>query len=169
LIGLLETTAPWGLATDDIVRRPHAEFRCRIKTQTVLPSAETAAMLFWSLLVSARSPCAMSTVGGASANLFPQCLLIASPDITLVPISEMLSGKISMQSAIRPDAATVTTAADMWPAYTGLSPVAPAAHCPAVPAPRREHDRRPSDDPGWRPAVRHRFTLLVAHDTRPRS
>jgi hypothetical protein len=28
----------------------HEEFRRRIKTQTALPSAETAAMLFWALL-----------------------------------------------------------------------------------------------------------------------
>jgi len=28
------------------------EFKRRIKTQTVLPSAETAAMLFWTLLAS---------------------------------------------------------------------------------------------------------------------
>jgi len=55
LIGWLETTVPWGLATDDIVRRLHAGFRRRIKTQTVLPSAETVAMLFWSLLVSRQT------------------------------------------------------------------------------------------------------------------
>jgi putative transposase len=30
------------------------EFKRRIKTQTVLPSAETAAMLFWSLLASGQ-------------------------------------------------------------------------------------------------------------------
>jgi len=30
------------------------EFKRRIKTQTVLPSAETAAMLFWALLASGR-------------------------------------------------------------------------------------------------------------------
>ena len=32
----------------------HGEFKRRIKTQTVLPSAETAAMLFWSLLASGK-------------------------------------------------------------------------------------------------------------------
>jgi hypothetical protein len=32
------------------VERLHEEFKRRIKTQTVLPSAETAAMLFWALL-----------------------------------------------------------------------------------------------------------------------
>jgi putative transposase len=31
-----------------------AAFKRRIKTQTVLPSAETAAMLFWALLASGQ-------------------------------------------------------------------------------------------------------------------
>ena len=34
------------------IERLHEEFKRRIKTQTVLPSAETAAMLFWALLAS---------------------------------------------------------------------------------------------------------------------
>ena len=34
--------------------RLHEEFKRRIKTQTVLPSAETAAMLFWALLASGQ-------------------------------------------------------------------------------------------------------------------
>jgi hypothetical protein len=38
------------------------EFKRRIKTQTVLPSAETAAMLFWSLLASGQIT--MRTVDG---------------------------------------------------------------------------------------------------------
>src|SRR5512144_3028974 len=36
--------------TTNAVERLHEEFKRRIKTQTVLPSAETAAMLFWALL-----------------------------------------------------------------------------------------------------------------------
>jgi putative transposase len=32
----------------------HEEFKRRIKIQTVLPSAETAAMLFWVLLASGQ-------------------------------------------------------------------------------------------------------------------
>jgi hypothetical protein len=32
----------------------HEEFKRLIKTQTVLPSAETAAMLFWALLASGQ-------------------------------------------------------------------------------------------------------------------
>jgi putative transposase len=38
--------------TTNAIERLHEEFRRRIKTQTVLPSAETAAMLFWALLAS---------------------------------------------------------------------------------------------------------------------
>jgi transposase-like protein len=36
------------------VERLHEEFKQLIKTQTVLPSAETAAMLFWALLASGQ-------------------------------------------------------------------------------------------------------------------
>jgi putative transposase len=40
----------------------HEEFKRRIKTETVLPCAETAAMLFWALLASGQI--AMRKVGG---------------------------------------------------------------------------------------------------------
>jgi transposase-like protein len=40
--------------TTNAVERLHEEFKRRIKTQTVPPSAETAAMLFWALLASGR-------------------------------------------------------------------------------------------------------------------
>ena len=36
--------------TTNAIERLHEEFKRRIKTQTVLPSAETAAILFWALL-----------------------------------------------------------------------------------------------------------------------
>ena len=36
------------------IERLHEEFKRRIKTPTVLPSAETAAMLFWALLASGQ-------------------------------------------------------------------------------------------------------------------
>jgi putative transposase len=36
------------------IERLHEEFKRRIKTQTVLPSAETAAMLFWALVASGQ-------------------------------------------------------------------------------------------------------------------
>src|SRR3954464_12290792 len=40
--------------TTNAIERLHEEFNRRIKTQTVLPSAETAAMLFWALLASGQ-------------------------------------------------------------------------------------------------------------------
>ena len=40
--------------TTNAIERLHEEFKRRIKTQTVLPSADTAAMLFWSLLASGQ-------------------------------------------------------------------------------------------------------------------
>jgi len=40
--------------TSNAVERLHEEFKRRIKTQTVLPSPETAAMLFWALLASGQ-------------------------------------------------------------------------------------------------------------------
>ena len=40
--------------TTNAIERLHEEFKRRIKTQAVLPSAETAAMLFWALLASGQ-------------------------------------------------------------------------------------------------------------------
>jgi len=40
--------------TTNAIERLHEEFKRRIKTQTVLPSANTAAMLFWALLASGQ-------------------------------------------------------------------------------------------------------------------
>jgi hypothetical protein len=50
-------------STTTAIERLHEEFKRRIKTQTVLPSADTAAMLFWALLASGQSTCARSMVG----------------------------------------------------------------------------------------------------------
>ena len=41
--------------TTNAIERLHEEFKRRIKTETVLPSAETAAMLFWALLASGQT------------------------------------------------------------------------------------------------------------------
>src|SRR4030081_1760704 len=47
--------SPWRSArTTNAHHRLHEEFKRRIKTQTVLPSADTAAMLFWALLASGQ-------------------------------------------------------------------------------------------------------------------
>lgn len=40
--------------TTNAIERLHEEFKRRIKTQTVLSSAETAAMLFWALMASGQ-------------------------------------------------------------------------------------------------------------------
>src|SRR3954464_2870140 len=52
------TRLPWSqwksARTTNAIERLHEEFKRRIKTQTVLPSAETAAMLFWALLASGQ-------------------------------------------------------------------------------------------------------------------
>ena len=42
------------IRTTNAIERLHEEFKRRIKTQTVLPSAETATMLFWALLASGQ-------------------------------------------------------------------------------------------------------------------
>jgi transposase-like protein len=42
------------IRTLDAIERLHEEFKRRIKMQTVLPCAETAAMLFWALMASGQ-------------------------------------------------------------------------------------------------------------------
>jgi len=42
------------IRTSNAIERLHEEFKRRIKTQTVLPPAETAAMLFWALMASGQ-------------------------------------------------------------------------------------------------------------------
>ncbi len=42
------------IRTSNAIERLHEEFKRRIKTQTVLPCAESAAMLFWALLASGQ-------------------------------------------------------------------------------------------------------------------
>ena len=58
------------IRTSNAIERLHEEFKRRIKTQTVLPSAETAAMLFWALLASGQR-CARWTAGEASPRSLP--------------------------------------------------------------------------------------------------
>jgi putative transposase len=51
----MEATSQWKSArTTNAIERLHEELKRRIKTQTVLPSADTAAMLFWALLASGQ-------------------------------------------------------------------------------------------------------------------
>ena len=49
--------------TTNAIERLHEEFKRRLKTQTALPSAETAAMLFWACSGPIRSPCASRRMG----------------------------------------------------------------------------------------------------------
>ena len=65
--------------TTNAIERLHEEFKRRIKTQTVLPSAETAAMLFWALLASGQIT--MRKVDGWQTlpeKLTPQCIDLAA-------------------------------------------------------------------------------------------
>ena len=59
--------------TTNAIQPLHEEFKRPIKTQTVLPSADTAAMLFWALLASGQMTCARSMAGRRS----PQSPLIS--------------------------------------------------------------------------------------------
>jgi putative transposase len=65
--------------TTNAIERLHEEFKRRIKTQTVLPSAETAAMLFWALLASRQIT--MRKIDGwqtLADKLEPQCIDLAA-------------------------------------------------------------------------------------------
>jgi putative transposase len=65
--------------TTNAVERLHEEFKRRIKTQTVLPSADTAAMLFWALLASGQIN--MRKVDGWQTlpeRLIAQCIDLAA-------------------------------------------------------------------------------------------
>ena len=49
------TPSQWkSIRTSNAIERLHEEFKRRIKTQSLLPCAETAAMLFWALLASGQ-------------------------------------------------------------------------------------------------------------------
>ena len=67
-------------STTNAIERLHEEFKRRIKTQTVLPSAETAAMLFWACSPRVRSPCAKSTDGTRPPRNSPISRLTLLPD-----------------------------------------------------------------------------------------
>ena len=85
--------------TTNAIERLHEEFTRRIKTQTVLPSTETAVMLFWFLLAAPdRSPCGKFTAGRASANCRPHCLLILPPELSVVPTPEAPSHRFPQLS-----------------------------------------------------------------------
>jgi hypothetical protein len=53
-VKLSEQVPPRWSRSANAIERLHERFKRRIKTQTVLPSADTAAMLFWALLASGQ-------------------------------------------------------------------------------------------------------------------
>lgn len=73
--------AQWKAATTtNAIVRLNEEFRRSIKSQTVLPCAETVPMLLWALWPPARSPCASSTAAGPSTNRSSPCRLTSPLD-----------------------------------------------------------------------------------------
>jgi transposase-like protein len=63
--------------TTNAIELLHLEFKRRIKTQTVLPSAETAAMLFWALLASGQI--VLRKVDGWTSTHSPLLSQLTSP------------------------------------------------------------------------------------------
>jgi putative transposase len=59
------------IRTSNPIERLHEEFKRRIKTQTVLPSAETAPKLFWALLASGQITMRKVEAGEASTKGHP--------------------------------------------------------------------------------------------------
>ncbi len=68
------------IRTSNAIARLHEKFKRRIKTQTVLPRAETAAMLFWALLASGQITMQKSMAGKASPTSHPIRSLISPHD-----------------------------------------------------------------------------------------
>ena len=64
--------------TTNAIERLHEEFKRRIKTQCLLPCAETAAMLFWALLASAQIT--MRRVDGWQTSSAPPPTLTSPPE-----------------------------------------------------------------------------------------
>ena len=65
--------------TSNAIERLHEEFKRRIKTQTVLPSSDTAAMLFWALMASGQITIAKLMAGLRSPSRLPITSPLRSP------------------------------------------------------------------------------------------
>ena len=91
--------------TTNAIERLHEEFKRRIKTQTVLPSAETAAMLFWALLASGQI--VMRKVDGwqTLAEQPSKQALTSQPDPLTVITSEMPPRQFQHNSRRHPESA----------------------------------------------------------------
>ena len=93
------------LRTTNAIERLHEEFKRRIKTQCLLPCAETAAMLFWALWPRVRSPYARSTAGKALRSLRP-CLrnpILPSPSMTAAKPPARQRAMGALASGFAPD------------------------------------------------------------------
>jgi hypothetical protein len=91
----------------------HEEFKLRIKTQTVLPSVETAAIWFWALMPSgqiamrkgdgwrtpAERPSETMDLAASSSNLVP--MEIAPKQFPTTPATAFAAGKRSPQRRAR--------------------------------------------------------------------
>ena len=89
--------------TTNAIERLHEEFKRRIKTQTVLPSAETAAMLFWALLASGQIN--MRKVDGwqTLATRHPSISRLTSPpELDTLKMPEIASHQIPTHLATAP-------------------------------------------------------------------
>jgi transposase len=85
-----------GTMTHYAIERLHEEFKRRIKTQTVLPSADTAAMLFWGLLAPGAPDLAdPAMMGGTETRL-------AHPRIEAEVAHRLLGGLEPADIADRP-------------------------------------------------------------------
>ena len=72
--------------TTNAIERLNEEFRRRIKTQTVLPCAETVPMLLWALMPPARSKCERSMAGKPWLSPSPRSALTSRPDQAQIPM-----------------------------------------------------------------------------------
>jgi len=82
--------------TTNAIRASPEEFKRRIKTQTVLPSADPAAMLYWALLALVKST--MRKVDGlADLAATPTCdhRLTSPPDSGTLEMPEIASNKFN--------------------------------------------------------------------------
>jgi putative transposase len=90
--------------TTNAIERLNEEFRRRIKTQTVLPCADTVPMLLWPCSPPARSPCARSTDGRPCPSPSSPSPLTTLPDQAEITALGERRPRISTNSQTRPAA-----------------------------------------------------------------
>ena len=109
--------AQWKSArTTNVIERLNEESRRRIKTQTVLPCAETVPMLLWALLASGQIQ--MRKVDGWETLLSPskRCPLTSPPESTTIRMLGARLQGISTGSETRPSETRPTSVLSMEPA-----------------------------------------------------